>query len=122
MKQRCLNPSNPSYDDYGGRGITIYQPWIDSFEAWYEYMGPRPDPVWDEARGKWMPFENDRKNPDGNYEPGNVRWASRALNAVNKRGWESKGIIREKNEQLAEKDEEVEALEAKIERLSAGTV
>lgn len=75
MKQRCLNPKMAAYDDYGGRGITIYGPWIDSFTEFYKYVGPRPAPG----------YTLDRINNNGNYEPGNVRWASKATQAANRR-------------------------------------
>src|SRR6266478_9964948 len=66
MKDRCLNPNNPQFHLWGGRGITIYQPWIDSFEAFFAYVGPRPSPK----------HELDRIDPDGDYVPGNVIWAT----------------------------------------------
>ncbi len=65
MKARCLNPNDKDYDNYGGRGITIYPLWIDSFEAFLMSVGPRPE-------GHTL----DRKDYQGNYEPGNVRWAT----------------------------------------------
>ena len=66
MKNRCLNPNDRRYSDYGGRGISVCQEWIDSFEAFFSHVGRRP--------GKG--FSIDRINNDGNYEPGNVRWAT----------------------------------------------
>jgi hypothetical protein len=67
MKQRCLNPRHESFARYGGRGVSVCPEWIESFEAFYAYIGPRP------GRG----YSLDRY-PDncGNYEPGNVRWAT----------------------------------------------
>jgi hypothetical protein len=67
MKDRCLNPNHPKFKDWGGRGITIYPPWIDDFEAFFAYMGPKPSPQ--HSIDRWP----DR---DGNYVPGNVRWAT----------------------------------------------
>lgn len=66
MKERCLNPNNHAYARYGGRGITIYRPWVDSFEAFFAHVGPKPGPE----------YSLDRIDNDGNYEPGNVRWAT----------------------------------------------
>lgn len=76
MKQRCLDPNNPAWDEYGGRGIKIHAPWIDDFAAFIGYVGPRPDGM-----------SIDRyPNKDGNYEPGNVRWATDEQQIHNRRG------------------------------------
>jgi hypothetical protein len=75
MKQRCLNPRNKRFPDYGGRGITVYKEWADSFEAFFAYVGPRPSPE----------YSLDREDNDGNYEPGNVRWTTWPVQARNQR-------------------------------------
>jgi hypothetical protein len=68
MKQRCLNPNSTGYARYGGLGITVWPEWVRSFRAFYEHIGPRPEGT-----------SLDRyPDPAGNYEPGNVRWATRA--------------------------------------------
>lgn len=73
MKERCLNSESTTYEGYGSEGITIYQPWIDSFEKFLEDMGERPE-------GTTL----DRIDPHGNYEPSNCRWASASVQAYNK--------------------------------------
>jgi hypothetical protein len=66
MKARCLNPKHPGYAEYGGRGIAICQQWIDSFENFLTDMGERP------ARMTLDRFPD----VNGNYQPGNCRWAT----------------------------------------------
>lgn len=75
MKGRCNNPKNSAYKDYGGRGIKVCERWMNSFEAFFEDMGPKP--------GKGYSIE--RKNNNGNYEPGNCRWATITDQNKNKR-------------------------------------
>lgn len=75
MKQRCCNPNHPRFKDWGGRGIKVCDRWRDSFEAFLADMGRRPP-------GTTL----DRKDNDGNYEPGNCRWATSEEQSMNKRG------------------------------------
>lgn len=74
MKDRCLNPNSYMFSHCGGRGISIFPEWISDFSAFYRDVGPRPEGT-----------SLDRINNDGNYEPGNVRWATRSEQARNKR-------------------------------------
>lgn len=77
MKGRCLNPNDKRYFRYGGRGISICPEWVESFEAFFAYVGPRPS----------SKHSLDRyPNNHGNYEPGNVRWATSIEQNRNTRG------------------------------------
>ena len=83
MILRCTNPSNARWDDYGGRGITVCQRWIDDFWNFIEDMGPRPEGR--TLSGKRPAYVLDRIDNDGNYEPSNCRWADQTTSVVNRR-------------------------------------
>lgn len=72
MKERCLNPNNPKYYRYGGRGITVCDRWL-SFEKFFSDIGRCPSP--NHSIG--------RINNDGNYEPSNVEWQTPLQQANN---------------------------------------
>jgi len=74
MLERCNNPNHVSFKNYGGRGIRVCERWRD-FTNFLADVGERPS----------SEVQLDRINNDGNYEPGNVRWATRQEQALNRR-------------------------------------
>lgn len=77
MRERISNQNHDSYEYYGGRGITVAPEWEgeEGFQRFLEHIGQRPSPQ----------HSVDRINANGNYEPGNVRWATAEEQANNRR-------------------------------------
>lgn len=78
IKQRCLNPNSRGYRNYGGRGIRMHEPWVNDSRGFIEWvestLGPR-------QAGLTL----DRIDNEGNYEPGNLRWADWSTQLRNRR-------------------------------------
>jgi hypothetical protein len=75
MNRRCSKPENPLRKNYAGRGITVCEEWKHSYEAFLNALGRKPS----------SSHSLDRIDNDGNYEPGNVRWATLDEQNANKR-------------------------------------
>lgn len=78
IRYRC----GSDHPNYGGRGISMSPAWLYDFWAFARYLGPRPSRI----------HSVDRINVNGNYEPGNVRWATLKEQAVNKRNSRRKPV------------------------------
>lgn len=76
MKARCYNPRTERYPEYGGRNIQVCARWRDDFPAFLADMGPRPS----------REYSIERKDVNGNYEPGNCVWLLKSQQSANRRG------------------------------------
>jgi hypothetical protein len=80
MRARCYDPGHKAYRHYGGRGITVCERWLNSFESFLADMGLKPDDL-----------SIERINNDGNYEPGNCKWATLSEQNSNRRAYRHQG-------------------------------
>lgn len=76
MKARCYNKKSASFNNYGGRGISVCDEWINDFVSFMN---------WSNSNGFNSSLSIDRIDNDGNYEPSNCRWTTRAIQARNTR-------------------------------------
>lgn len=86
LRRRCTNPGHSRYSDYGGRGISVHPEWGEDFWAFVRDVGERPEGKTKGGRAYW---QLDRINNDGNYEPGNVRWANPEQQVRNRREFDA---------------------------------
>lgn len=75
VKDRTTNRHAQNYKYYGGRGVTMYDGWLNNYQSFLEHVGKAPSEK----------HELDRIDNDGNYEPNNVRWATRKQQMANRR-------------------------------------
>lgn len=76
MKQRCYNPNNKNFKDYGGRGITVCEEWLNDVQAFYE---------WSMKNGYKEGLTIDRIDNDKGYSPDNCRWTTMKVQRKNQR-------------------------------------
>lgn len=100
MVGRCTRDTHHRYADYGGRGISVHPEWRDDFWAFVRDVGERPEGKTEGGRAYW---QLDRIDNDGNYEPGNVRWASPSEQASNQRERSRVKICR-RNHEMTDKN------------------
>lgn len=91
MKQRCFNPKNQAYKNYGGRGIVVCDEWKTNFTSFYK---------WSMENGYKKGLTIDRIDNNKNYCPENCRWADRITQANNSR-WNKHIVVNGKDDTLA---------------------
>jgi hypothetical protein len=84
MKFRCMNPNYHHYKNWGGRGIKVCDEWLDSFSNFLQYI--KDNNMFPKPNGLTL----ERINNDGNYEPGNIRWATHTEQNRNRRASQRK--------------------------------
>lgn len=85
MKQRCCNPNNKSYKNYGARGIKVCDEWLDKKDGFKNFYNWAISNGYDENNIHNRIISLDRKNNNGDYEPSNCRWTDRITQANNTR-------------------------------------
>lgn len=96
MKRRCLNISAHNYPNYGGRGITICDRWLDPEYGYINFkqdMGERPENT-----------TLDRIDVNGDYEPSNCRWSNPQMQIVNQRRYEDIRFVSDEEWEIIKKD------------------
>jgi hypothetical protein len=76
MRERCLNPDNAAYRNYGGKGITIYGTWRDAMTGFPAFV------AWAKDQGYEPGLSIDRIDPDDDYRPANCRWITKRENLL----------------------------------------
>lgn len=110
-KKRCNNPKDKEYHRYGAKGIRMCPQWENDFMAFFLELGPRPTPE----------HSLDRINGSKGYEPGNVRWATKEMQAQNRPEFVRALTYRSKTQTVAEWARELGLRATTIyERLNAG--
>lgn len=110
MRQRCNNPNNPRYKDWGGRGIRVCDEWQKSYLSFFN---------WSIANGYKKELELDRINNNGNYEPSNCRYVTHQQNCSNQRT--TKLSIEKANEIRMARIDNISEMSRRF-KLSRGTI
>lgn len=107
---RCTNPNADQWENYGGRGIGIYEPWTNGKKGKLEFLKYLMSlPGWEDPN-----LQLDRCDVDGNYEPGNIRFVTPSTNCLNKRS------VAEMQTRINELEQEVEELKARLRKCEKG--